>query len=77
LITSDLQFSFKAKKSTNMCNIVLKEAIDYYTSNSSSVFCTLLDATKPFDRVDYCKLFRSLTERDLPPTVLRLLLNTS
>jgi len=60
-----------------MCTIVLKEAIDYYTSNSSSVFCTLLDATKPFDRVDYCKLFRSLTEKDLPPTVLRLLLNTS
>ena len=60
LITSDLQFGFKAKRSTNMCTMVLKEAIDYYTSNSSSVFCTLLDATKAFDRVDYCKLFRSL-----------------
>jgi len=76
LITSDLQFGFKAKRSTNMCTMVLKEAIDYYTSNSSSdVFCSLLDTTKAFDRVDYCKLFRSLMNRDLPPIVLRLLLN--
>jgi len=64
LITSDLQFGFKAKRST-------KRPL----SNGSSVFCTLLDATKAFDRVDYCKLFRSVTKRDLPPTVLRLLLN--
>ena len=75
LITSDLQFGFKAKRSTNMCTMILKEAIDYYISNGSSVFCTLLDATKAFDRVDYCRLFRSLMNRDLPPTVLRLLLN--
>jgi len=68
LITSDLQFCFKANTSTNMCTMVLKEAIDYYTSNGSSVFCTLLDATKAFDRVDYCKLFRSLTKSDLPPS---------
>ena len=58
-----------------MCIMVLKEAIDYYTSNGSSVFCTLLDATKAFDKVDYCKIFRSLTKRDIPPTVLCLLLN--
>ena len=74
-ITSDLQFGFKAKRSTNMCTMVLKEAIDYYTSNGRSVFCTLLDATKALDRVDYCKLFRSLMYRDLPPIVLHLLLN--
>jgi len=36
-ITSDLQFGFKAKRSTNMCTMVLKEAIDYYTSNGSCV----------------------------------------
>jgi len=54
--------------------MVLKEAIDYNTGNGISMFCTLLDATKAFDRVDYCKLFRSLTKIDLPPTVLRLLL---
>jgi len=44
-------------------------------SNGSSVFCTLLDATKAFDRVDYCRLFRSLMNRDFPTTVLRLYTN--
>jgi len=39
------------------------------------MFCTLLDATKAFDRVAYCNLFRSLMNRNLPSTVLRLLLN--
>ena len=33
--------------------MVLKEAILYYINNGSSVFCTLLDATKAFDRVEY------------------------
>ena len=52
-----------------------KRPLTIIRCNGSSAFCTLLDATKAFDRVDYCKLFRSLTKRDLPPTVLRLLLN--
>ena len=53
LCSSDLQCDFKAKRSTNMCTMVLKEAIAYYVNNGSSVFCTLLDATKAFDRVEY------------------------
>ena len=70
--------------------MVLKEAIAYYVNNGSSVYCTMLafyvnngttvyftmlDATKPFDRVEYCKLFRLLVSRDLPSAWLRLLLN--
>jgi hypothetical protein len=75
LITSDLQFGFKAKRSTNMCSLVLKECISYYNSNHSTVYCTMLDATKAFDRVEYCKLFRKLVARKMPPIVIRLLLN--
>ena len=41
--------------------------------NSSTVFCTMLDATKAFDRVEYCRLFRLLIDRGLPPVVVRLL----
>ena len=41
---------------------------------SSSVYCTLLDATKAFDRVNYGKLFDLLIDRRLPPLVLRFLL---
>jgi hypothetical protein len=58
-----------------MCSMLVKEAISYYRHNSSSVFCTLLDATKAFDRVNYNKLFRLLVNRDIPSTFTRLLLN--
>ena len=52
-LTSDLQFGFRAKRSTSMCTMVLKEVISYYVNNGSSVYCTLLDATNAFDRVEY------------------------
>ena len=68
LCSSDLQFGFNAKHSTNTCTMVLKEAIAYYVNNGSSVFCTLLDATKAFDRVEYVKMFTLLLDRKLPPT---------
>ena len=50
LITSDLQFGFKAKCSTNLCSMILKETMSYYVENDSIVFCTFLDATKAFDK---------------------------
>ena len=75
LITSDLQFGFKAKRSTNMCSLVLKECLSYCTSNRNTVYCTMLDATKAFDRVEYCKLFRQLLLKQIPPVIIRFLLN--
>ena len=75
LWSSDLQFGFKAKRSTNMCTMVLKEAIAYYVNNGSSVFCTLLDATKAFDRIEYVKMFKLLLDGQLPPVCIRLLVN--
>ena len=56
--------------------MVLKEAIAYYVNNGSTVYCTMLDATKAFDRVEYCKLFRLLVVRELPSAWLRLLVNS-
>jgi len=66
LLTSTLQFGFKPKHSRSMCSMVL---------DGGSAFCTLLDATKAFDRVNYCKLFSNLMSRSIPPAYLRLLLN--
>jgi len=40
LCTSDLQFAFKKKSSTNLCTMVLKEIIPCYIHNDSSAFCT-------------------------------------
>jgi len=51
LSTSDHQFGFKAKRSTNMRTMVVKEVIDYYVNNGSPVYCTMLHATKAFDRL--------------------------
>jgi hypothetical protein len=41
LCTSDLQFGFKSKRSTNQCSMVLKESIAYYVQHGSSVYCTI------------------------------------
>jgi hypothetical protein len=75
LMTSELQFGFKAKHSTNLCSMVLKETISYYKQHQSPVFCTFLDATKAFDRLHYCKLFKLLLKRQLPVHILRVLIN--
>ena len=74
-MSSELQFGFKANRSTNMCTMILKETMAYYSSNNSSVFCSFLDATKAFDRFHYCKLFKLLIKRQLPAHVIRLLIN--
>ena len=43
--------------------------------HGGSLYCTLLDATKAFDRVEHCKLFNCLLQRDIPGVYIRLLLN--
>ena len=50
------------------------ETVNYYNFNKSNVFILMLDASKAFDKVNYCKLFRELLKRDISPIVLRLLL---
>jgi len=75
LQTSSLQFGFKAKSSTNLCIFVLKETLAYYVKNQTTVFCTFLDASKAFDRINYCKLFRLLINGGMPAFVTRVLLN--
>ena len=59
--------------STVQCTYSLLETIDYYNYNKSSVFVLLLDVSKAFDRINYCKLFTDLLKRDVSPLVLRLL----
>ena len=40
----------------------------------SNAFVLLLDASKAFDRVNYCNFFRELLKLEMSPLVLRLLL---
>lgn len=74
LISSNLQFGFKEHVSTTHCTFTMSEIISHYNFNRSNVYCMLLDATKAFDRVNYCKLFRKLMDKKMSPLVLRLLL---
>jgi hypothetical protein len=77
LASCDLQFGFKRRRSTAMCTAVVKEVAAYYTQQvNSNVFCTFLDASKAFAKVHYCKLFSRLIERNVPPLIIRVLLNT-
>jgi hypothetical protein len=76
MTSDDLQFGFKRNSSTAMCSMVLKEVITTFTNGNSGVFCTFLDASKAFDKVNYCKLFKLLLARNVPPLVTRLLLNS-
>ena len=67
LCTSELQFGFKRKSSTHACTLLLK-----YANDQSSVYCTFLDVNKAFDGVQYCKLLRSLSRRNIPPCIVSL-----
>jgi len=43
--------AFKAKRSTSMCTMVLKEVIAWYSAHGGSVglYCCMLDATEASD----------------------------
>ena len=66
LFTSELQFAFKPRHSTNMCTAVLKEVCSYFKCNNTDVYLCTLDASKAFDRVHYGKLFSLLRDRKVP-----------
>lgn len=75
LLTSDLQFGFKKGGSTDSCTFVFKETVNYYVNDNSNVYGVLLDATKAFDRVNFCKMFQKLINRKMPKQVLLMLLH--
>ena len=73
LVTSDNQFGFKSKHSTELCVFTLKQIIEYYRNLNSPVYLCFLDASKAFDKINHWKLFKCLIKRNLPCIILRLL----
>ena len=74
MCSSELQFGFKKNLSTTQCTFIMLDILDYYIFSKSSINLLTLDASKAFDRVNYCKLFATLFKRDISPIVLRILL---
>ena len=74
ICSSNLQFGFHNGTSTTQCTFSMLKTIDHYNFIKSNAFVLILDASKAFDRVNYCKLFRELLKHELSPLVLRLLL---
>jgi hypothetical protein len=58
-----------------MCSMILKKTLEYYRSSKSTVYCTVLNATKAFGGAEYCKLVRVLLKKNLPPVIIRILLH--
>ena len=54
---------------------LLRDTIEYYNENGSDCYLLLLDTSKAFDRVEYVRLFRTLSDRNMCRIVLRLLMN--
>ena len=66
LWTTDNQFGFKSGHSTDLCIYALSELIEYFKSRSTSVYVAFLDASKDFDEISHCILFRKLIHRIVP-----------
>ena len=60
MVTTDNQLGFKHSHATDLCIFLVKETIQYYKANGSSIFLTFLDASKAFDRVNHGTLFQCL-----------------
>ena len=58
LYSSDYQFGFKPRHSTYLCIYTLKDVIEFYKSQSSSVYVCFMDASNAFDRVNHWTLFK-------------------
>ena len=73
LTTTDNQFGFKEKHSTDMCVFAVQQMVDMYSSMNSPVYICYLDASKPFDRINHWSLFTKLLHRKFPKLLVRLI----
>ena len=74
LHTTQNQFGFKPKHSTDMSVFLLKQTISSYVDRNTPVFAVFLDASKAFDKVNHDVLFQKLIVRGVPLYFVRLLL---
>ena len=74
LTTSDNQFGFKAKHSTDMCIYVVESVVKYYNHFHSPVYTCFLDASKAFVRINHWTLFSKLIARGVLYPLVRIIM---
>ena len=73
LWTTNNQFGYTAGHSTDLCEYALTEFIKYFKRRSTSVYVAFLDASKVFDQINYCILFKKLIARGVPLYLVKVL----
>ena len=74
LITHDHQFGFKSKHLTDMSLFTVKSIVKYYTRQNSPVYTCFPDASKAFDRISHCTLFRQFIDCQVLLLIVRILI---
>ena len=72
--TDSLQFGFKTGTSTTQCSWLVMEVANHFLRNGTPCIVTLLDCTKAFDKCSFHALFKKLSDKNLPPIVIRVLI---
>ncbi len=70
LCSSELQFGFESGVSMTHCTMAVQETVNYYNSTKTNAYVLMLDASKAFDRVEYCKPFKLLLRKNVSPLIM-------
>jgi len=70
--TSDYQFGFKKNLSCSHAIYCVRNVVDRYVNNGSTVNICTVDLSKAFDRMNHFVLFIKLMERRLPLQLLNI-----
>lgn len=73
LVSSDLQFSYKAKTGTTACTSIFKATVEHFVGNGVPVNAALLDMSRAFDFVRHDRLIQELAKRGLHENMQRFL----
>ena len=75
LNSSCYQFGFKKGSGCRDVLFTLKNVVNYYANNGSTINLCTLDVTKAFDRLNIYGLVPKLVERKVPKSVIKIILN--
>jgi hypothetical protein len=71
-ITSDLQFGFKKKLSCNHAIYSIRNVVDHYIRQESTVNLCMIDLCKAFDKMNHYALFLKLLNRRFPIQLINI-----